>query len=115
MDNFYGSFGVLLIGTKSFLYVTLIGYLACTIIGIYAVAFTSPPTFNYIPNQELVQCISFYGSLRKTTIWMLVTSAVAFTTFIAFWYGEKGEVMSVIGLIFFAINFVQMLGLFVYA
>ena len=46
---------------------------------------------------------------------MLVTSAIAFTTFVAFWFGEKGEVVSVIGLIFYTINFVQMIGLFVYA
>ena len=57
MDNFYASFGVLLIGTKSFYYFMQLSYLACFAFGLYAVRFTQAPVLNYDPSQDLYQCI----------------------------------------------------------
>ena len=46
---------------------------------------------------------------------MAITNIVALVSWQMFWYGAKGEVISVIGFVIFAVNFIQMIGLFIVA
>ena len=46
---------------------------------------------------------------------MVITNAVAFVSFLMFWFGAKGECCSVIGSLLYAANFLQMIALFVIA
>ena len=113
MDNFYGGFAILLIGTKSFYYTLLAGYLASIAYGLSATAFAKAPFVGYDETSPLFGCIAFSESLKTDTVWMLITNAVAFVSFLMFWFGNKGEVCSVAGSLLFVINFLQMIVLFV--
>ena len=44
---------------------------------------------------------------------MLVTNGIAFVSFEMFWYGHKGEPVSVTGSLVYVVNFINMLVLFV--
>ena len=59
MDNFYGGFGVMVIGTKSYYYTMLLGYLASFGYGLYATAFASPPFLAYPTDSPLFDCIAY--------------------------------------------------------
>ena len=91
--------GTVVITSKLLYWASGIGYIFVSFFSFIAV-YTLPNTV-FPPTQFI--CISKMNEIRALTQWVLYTNV------------EKGMTVSVLGSIFFLLNFLQMLVLFIYA
>ena len=112
MERILAIIGTVVFTSKTLYYVAGVGYILVSI-GCLTGAYILDKTDNY--GAIVKDCQSYEAAISALTQWILYTNIVALFSAIAFFYTSKGSTVSVLGSLFWIINFLQTIVLFIYA
>ena len=109
MEAFFSGVGAVVLTARTVFWLCGLSYLVFGVWTAY-VAFVAAPVEFPAGNTD---CNKLSQTLQGTAIWALVTNALGLLGGASFYYGEKGETVSVIGGLVYSFNFVSMVALFI--